>query len=432
MNTFSFLSTTSRRLPWWGGAALLATSMATSAATTIDVWHSLSPHNSRSFETLVKKFNKQSDHVQVKLSAYHNADAIDEALGKISKDAQRPHLVQLDEAHVPDMVATRSYIQPLHVLLAKHPIKDADWFLPAQNSAARDSKGRLQGFPFMLDVPVMFYNVDAFKKAGIDPAMPKRPWNELQDQIVTVANNGSRQCPITSDQPVSINLENLAAVNNQSYVTQAKGASEFRFDSLYIRHLALMISWVRSELMVKPDFNDVATQRFADGECAVLLSNSSNLGWFASQRDLNMGLSGLPYYPEVAPTPGLPFVGGAALWVTSGHAKGDDAATAEFLAWLSQTDQAAYWYEKTGFLPLTKQAFHKVQGDRGVMGQWAQQVEPYSKEPVAIARGFRINNYPEIRALFRQTMDRALGGQDSAMTALQSASAQAKKLSAKK
>lgn len=435
MSIFSLDATASfvRRATMYGAAALLASTVSLASAADINVWHSLAPHNASVFEGLVKQFNRQSKDTRVKLRSFDSSESIDEALSRIDTDGKRPHLVQLEEARLPDVSVMRSYIQPLHVLLSRHPIDSADWFLPSQNTAGRDSKGRLVAFPYMFDIPVMFYNIDAFRKAGLNPAKPQRAWSDLQAQVVTVANNGSRQCPITSDQPVSINLENLAAVNNQPFTAAqnpraARGAPVFNFDAMYIRHLALMISWVRSELMVKPELNHVAAERFANGECAVLLSQSSNLGWFASQRPLDFGVSGLPYYPEVTSTPGLPFVGGSALWATSGHAKEDDAATVEFLAWLAQPDQAAKWYEETGYLPLTKQAFEKASGRGAVRAQWKELVAPYAKEPVATARGFQIKNYPEIRALFEQSMNRALGGHEPAMTVLQSASSQASKI----
>lgn len=412
---------------------MIASSMSAVSAAEINVWHSLSSHNKTVLERLVKQFNKDSEDTRVKLKAFENSESIDAALSMIDMDRNRPHLVQLDEARLPDVEAMRSYIQPLHVLMAHHPIDNIDWFLPSNNTAGRDSKGRLVAFPFMLDVPVMFYNVEAFKKAGLNPAKPERAWNALQAQVVTAANNGSRACPITSDQPVSINLENLAAVNNQPFTSaqnprSAKGAPAFNFDAMYIRHLSLMISWVRSELLVKPELNDVAAHRFANGECAVLLSQSSNLGWFGSQRQLDFGLTGLPYYPEVTSTPGLPFVGGAALWSTSGHAKEDDAATAEFLAWLAQTDQATEWYEETGYLPLTKQAFENANKRGTAADQWKDLVAAYANEPVATARGFQIKNYPEIRALFKQSIDRALSGDEPAMTVLKSASTEGSKI----
>lgn len=435
MKNFSFMTTGSfvRRVVGWGGVALFAASLPAFGASEITVWHALNDHNKQAFERLVKQFNKESKTAKVKVNAFDSGDAVDAALSRITKDRDRPHLVQLEDARAPDAVAARSYILPLHVLLAKYPIKSVDWFLPAKNTAVRDAKGRLVAFPYMLDVPVMFYNIEAFKKAGLNPAKPDRSWTNLQAQVVTAANNGSRQCPITWDQPVSINLENLAAVNNQPFTAaqnqrSTKNSPTFQFDALYIRHLSVMISWVRSELLVKPEFDAVATQRFANGECAVLLSQSSNLGWFTSQRSLDFGVSGLPYYPDVTATPGLPFVGGAALWATGGHAKEDDQASTEFLAWLAQTEQASKWYEETGFLPLTKPALEKANGKGAVMGQWKALVAPYADEPVPTARGFQIKNYPEIRALFRQSLGRALSGHEPAMTALKAASTQASKI----
>lgn len=413
------------------GAALLLPSFSALAATTINVWHSLNPHNTQQLESLVGQFNRSSADYSVRLKSFKSSSDIDAALVKVAKDTDRPQLVQLDEAYIPDMVAKRKYLVPLHALMQKHPIK-IDWFLPTKNGAARDSKGNLQAFPFMLDVPVMYYNIDSFKKANISPATPNRSWMALQDQVVEAANNGSRQCPITSDQSVSINLENLAAVNNQPYVNTVKGGQAFKFNTMYIRHLSLMVTWVKSELMVNPEFNSVATSRFAQGECAILLSSSSNMGWFKSKMGLDFGVSGIPYYPEVTQTPGLPFVGGASLWATKGHGQESDKGTVEFLSWLAQPTQSTIWYENTGFLPLTKTALEKSNSRKVNMQQWKSIIEPYSVQPVAVTHGFKINNYPEIRNMLDQSVHTALSGNQPAVTVLGTASSEASKLALKK
>ena len=425
-----------RRLAWVSAGSLLFSSMAAAAATDIQVWHSLNPYNKKVFEALVKDFNKDQKDVNVKLKSFDTPQEIESALDKVKKREDKPALVQLDDSRAPDNIATRSYIQPLHALIAKYPVKDAKWFLPEFNTFMRDAKGRLVAFPYMVDVPVMYYNVDAFKKAGIKPAEPQRSWKGLQDQLVTMANNGSRNCPMTSDQSVSVNLENLAAVNKQPYTTQdngltskGKGTPVFTFDSMYIRHLSMMISWVRTELLVKPEFDTMASKRFANGECAVLMSTSSNLGWFKDAKKLDFGVSGLPYYPEVTSKPGNPFVGGSALWAISGLSKESDAASVQFLSWLSQPKQAAGWFQNTGFLPLTKQAFDQT--DKSYyknLGDWQQLVAVYETKPAVTSRGFRIKNYPQIRAMFQQKLDGAFNGQQPAVTALKSASAEAGKL----
>lgn len=420
-----------RRLAWLGASALLAASPAVFAATEVRVWHSLTPHNAEIFEDLVNGFNRSQSDVKVRLKGFANEDAIEEALVNAKTREARPHLVQLDDDRSPEKVAQRPYMQPLHVMLSKHPIKEATWFVSEQNSFARDGRGRLLAFPFMLDIPVMYYNIDAFKKANLNPAQPQRVWTQLQAQLVELANNGSRRCPLTSDQSVSVNLENLAAVNNQLFLDQSKGGKtpEVSFDSLYIRHLAMMISWVKSEIMVKPEFDAVASKRFADKECAVLISSSSNIGWFSSVRGLDFSLTGLPYYTEVTKTPGSPFIGGSALWVTAGHPKEGDDATAAVLAWLAKPENAATWYQKTGFLPLTQQAYKLTQASHYKnLGNWQEQVAAYAKPPALKGGGFRIDNYPRIRAMFHQSLEQALNGKQPAVTALKTAADEATKL----
>lgn len=401
------------------------------AATDIEVWHALNSYNTKVFEDLVKQYNREQDDVKVVLKRFNATFELENTLATQArnKGESLPHLVQLDDNRSPEDHANRPYIKPLHTLLAKYPMKQADWFIAADNGLLRDGKGRLMAFPYMLDVPVMYYNTDAFKKAGISPAVPDRSWSGLQGQLVDLANKATRYCPAANDQPAELSLENLAAVNNQFFVGGKSNAPSFTFDVVYVRHLALMISWARSELLIRPSADNQAAKRFAGGECAVLMSDSSNLGWFNSQKDLSFGLSGLPYYPEVTRQPGSPFIDGDGLWLTADHPKADEAATAGFLAWLADPARAAKWHQDTGFLPLTKQASSATKPEYYQnLGQWQQLAAVYGKSQGATARAFKVRNYPKIRAMFHETMQAALAGDMPAMTALSQASDNANRL----
>ncbi|NLC35368.1 MAG: extracellular solute-binding protein [Alcaligenaceae bacterium] len=434
MNRSRFARTTksARVLAW--ASATVATMMAfgATAATDIRVWHALTPHNAEVFEDQVKAFNRSQSDVRVRLKAFSSTAELERAIESAEKRDDKPHIAQLEENRAPEAGA-RSFIQPLHALLAHHPIQDATWFSSGNNAFARDSKGRLLAFPYMAEVPVMYYNIDAFKRANLEPK-PQRSWSGLQDQLVTLANNGSRRCPLTSDQPVSINLENLAAVNKQPYTSEGnglkgRGTPAFIFDVMYVRHLSMMISWVRSELMVKPEFNEVATQRFANGECAVLLSVSGNLGEFRAASKLDFGVTGLPYYPEVTKQPGNPFMSGSALWVIAGQSKEADKASASFLAFLADPKRAARWHQETGYLPLTKQALEETGSSYYKnLDQWSTMVAAHADTADDAARGFRVKNYPEIRDMFHQQLTEALGGNQPAMTTLKTASTEAGKI----
>jgi multiple sugar transport system substrate-binding protein len=54
-----------------------------------------------------------------------------------------------------------------------------DNYLPAVLSLAQ-VKGVQYGLPFALSNPVLFYNTDIFKKAGLDPKNPPRTWREMK------------------------------------------------------------------------------------------------------------------------------------------------------------------------------------------------------------------------------------------------------------
>ncbi|HHU95479.1 MAG TPA: extracellular solute-binding protein [Alcaligenaceae bacterium] len=429
MNTQSLLNPKHFGRTVFAAVAGLAFSCSAWAATDIQVWYSLNDQNKKVFEQLVKDFNKQNKDAQVKTKSFSSEADLDAALS-LTSDKDRPHLVQLSEMSSLDEVAARPYIWPLYQALAKNPVKNAKWFLPAENNFMHDAKGRLLALPLMAEVPVMYYNVEAFKKAGLTPTQPSRAWLSLQEQLVTLANNGSRSCPLTSDQPVSINLENLAAVNKQFYAgsdNQAKAG--FNFNTMYIRHLSTMISWVRSEIMVRPSFGPQSPKRFASGECAVFLSNSGNIGEFAAQKKLNFSVSGIPYYPQVTAVPGNPFVTGSGLWLTKGHSAEYDKASTDFIGWLAQTENAAKWYQSTGYLPLTHEAFNATDANYyNSLGEWRNLVAVYGQKPENTTRGFKVNNYHKIRAIFNTTLENALDGKQPAMTALQTAATEANKL----
>lgn len=403
------------------------------ASTDIAVWHSLKGNNADAFKSLVNSYNNSQSEVHVNLRSFDSSQSLNQALDSSAKSKSLPAVAHIGDMHTLDDVAKRSYIQPFYGIQNQAGLNKVNWFIGKDNAFIHDAKGRLMVFPFMLEVPVMYYNLDSFKKANIAPAIPHRIWVDLQGQLVQMANNGSRECPLTSDLPVSINLENLAAVNNQLFASaenglKAKGLPSFSFNSTYVRHLSLMISWVRTEIMTKPDAGKHAINRFANGECAVLLSNSGHIGEFDDKRGLNFAISGLPYYSEVTKTPGNPFISGAGLWVMKSD-QNTYKAVADFFSWLAKSEQASKWHRNTGYLPLTKESFKDTSdGYYKSFGQWHDLVQAYSGATAPTAKGFKVNNYSAIRTKFHEILDSALNGNEPAVTALNNAAAEANRL----
>ena len=73
--------------------ALLGLSATAMAATEIQLWHSLNEHNSRVFDQLVKKYNRQQSDNKVVVQDFLNEEALEQALAMVEKE--KPHVVQL-------------------------------------------------------------------------------------------------------------------------------------------------------------------------------------------------------------------------------------------------------------------------------------------------------------------------------------------------
>lgn len=421
------------RLTGLGLSALLV-SPVLAQTTDIEVWHTLSGPNRSEFQSIINQFNRSQSDVNVKLTHFRDQQRLEEEAAKaLAGNRAKPDLVQLRDNRTPEVVAQHKDILPLHQLLAKHPIADASWFLDKTTDFVRDSRGRLLAFPYMAEVPVMFYNTDMYRRAGLDPNTPAATWPELQAHLLQVRNDARVRCPyVTSDQ-VKVHIENLAPINGSYYITPDNGLKpsrdkNFNFNTLYVRHMSLMVSWLKSDLLMKHSAGNEATESFTSGECAVLTAASGALGDIINS-NVPFGVGPLPYYAQETPKPGAPFVGGSALWVVNGHSDARQKATAQLLGYLATPVVAANWHQKTGYLPLTDAAYraadvsfyNRIPGARLL-------VEQMSNGGGSKSLGFDARHYPRIMVLFDQAIDQALSGQVPPMTALMQARAEAAQL----
>ncbi len=419
-----------------GFAAMLAAGALHAAPQEIQVWHSLGSAHKASFEALVSQFNKSQKDVVVELSSAPDTAAMQAGVAKAVRDKKAPHMVQLPDNYDPEVVAKDNRVMPLFELLAKYPVKDLNWFLPQTTSFVRDSKNRLLALPLMAEVPVLFYNRDLFKKAGLNPDAPPATWQEMQGQLVKLQSAGLR-CPYASSQTVWVHQENLSSSNSQPFATRNNGLDGGKpellvNDLLHIRHLSMMATWVRSGLMAQVAMDNGPDVLFAKGECAMLTSGTG--AWaLLDKAKFSVGVAPVPSHEEGVRQPGAPLVGGSSLWVLAGHPAAEQKAVAQFVAWLATPKVAAEWHQATGFLPMTDAAaraadvsfYKKIPGAQKIVQSMQVASGPNS-------RGFRITQYLAVNTILGEETMAALQGQKPPMKAQMDAAKRASAAMAKK
>ena len=153
-------------------------------------------------------------------------------------------------------------------------------------------------------------------------------------------------------------------------------------------------------------------------------SSAAYAGVKANAKGFDFGVAMLPYWPEVKGAPQNSIIGGATLWVLSGHKKEDYKGVAAFFNYLSSAEVQADWHQFTGYLPITNAAYEltKKQGfyDKNP-GTDVSIKQMTNKKPTANSKGLRFGSFVQIRDIINEEMEAIWAGKKSAKEGLDDA-----------
>lgn len=401
------------------------------AATEIQFWHSMDGALGEALQDLTDGFNaKQPDYkvVPVYKGSY------DEAVGAVRAaflEGKSPDIVQIYDLGTANLIASKQIIKPVYqVLKAAGERLDPKAYSPAASSYYSDSKGNLIGLPFNVSTPVLFYNRDLLKKAGVDPDARLKTWYDVQAAILKVRQSGAASCGLTTTSPAWVLLENTLTWHSQEFATRNNGFdgldAKLTFNTrLAIRHMSLLSSWVKSGLFTYAGRRNEGEALFKRGECALLTTSSAAYANIQKDVKFEFGVMPMPYYDDINNAPYNTAVGGAGLWVMNGKQAAEYKGVAEFLVYLAQPDTQAKWHQKTGYLPLSRAAYDLTRKagyyDAKPGADIPIQTVTHTGKPTAHSRGVRLGNYALIRAIIDEELEAVWAGTKSPKAALDNA-----------
>jgi sn-glycerol 3-phosphate transport system substrate-binding protein len=310
------------------GAAVLGLALGAGdalAKTEIQWWHAMGGANGERINKLASDFNATQGDFEVKAvfkGTY--AEAMTAAIAAF-RAKQQPHILQVFEVGTATMMAAKGAVYPVHELMADagEPF-DPQTYLPAVVGYYTTPEGRLLSFPFNSSTPVLWYNKDAFQKAGLDPESPPATWPEVEAAAKKIQAAGYT-CGFTTAWPSWLNVENISARHNQAMGTKQNGFqgvdTEFVFNKgIVLDHVTKMGEWQKTKLFDYGGRTNKAAPKFYNQECAMFTESSAALaGMKSSVKDFRFGVGRLPYWPQVEGAPYNSIIGGASLWVMRGH-----------------------------------------------------------------------------------------------------------------
>jgi sn-glycerol 3-phosphate transport system substrate-binding protein len=295
-----------------------------------------------------------------------------------------------------------------------------------------DTEGNILSMPFNSSTPIMYYNKDVFKKAGLDPNVPPKTWAEVESFSKKITESGAAKCGFTSGWITWVQTENLSALHDVPYGTLENGfgglGTEFEFNGpVQAKHWENLKRWSDEGLFQYggPVGGNDAPPKFYAQECAIYMNSSaSRAGVILNSKDFEVGFAPLPYYDDVIAEPKNSIIGGATLWVLNGKAPEVYKGVAKFFTYLSSPEVQAKWHQATGYLPITNAAYElgKQQGYYAANPGSDIAINQITRgTPTANSKGVRFGNLTQVRDAIDSEFEAMLAGQKTAQQALDAA-----------
>jgi sn-glycerol 3-phosphate transport system substrate-binding protein len=419
-------------------AVLAAVTLAAPAHAVTDIawWHAMSGELGRQLEKLAADFNASQSEYRIVPSYKGNyTETVTAAIFAFRSHGQ-PAIVQVNEIGTATMMAAKGATYPVFELMRdeKEAFSPAA-YLPAVSGYYTDVAGNMLSFPFNSSTPILYYNKEMFRAAGLDPDIAPKTWPELGAAAKRLRAAGA-VCGFTTSWPSWVNVENFSAFHNLPVSTRANGFggldAELNFNNpVMARHIAQLAEWQTDKVFNYSGRATTAEPRFQNGECGIFIGSSATRADIEANSKFEVGYGMLPYWPDVKGAPQNSTIGGATLWVLRGRPQAEYRGVAKFFAFLSKPEVQARWHQNTGYLPVTRAAFElsRAQGFYDRNPGAAISIEQITlNAPTENSRGVRLGSFVLIRDVIDDELEQAFSGKKSAQAALDSAVARGNKL----
>ena len=394
----------------------------------LQFWHSMSGEKGKLLQGIVADFNKANAVKGFEVQTQF-VGTYEEGINKVRTAllAKRgPHIVQITDIGTQVMVDTGA-VTPLQDLIgadAAFPLKE---ILPAIRRYY-EIEGKLFSLPFATSNPILYYNVDAFQKAGLK--RPPETFAELDAYSKILSDKSAKVTGVTW--PLhSWFFEQFLAVQGKLLVNSENGRKGRANEALYVSSEAIEFVTLWAKMVKEGSFANVgrgwepAEQNFLAGRSTMLITSTSDV--FEIARKAKFRVMTAPIPRRFRENQGGTIVGGNSLWILSHTPIDEQKLSYEFIKHMASKEAQKKWHINTGYFPiradliadLEKEGFYeKNPAARTAINQLKASPES------SATQGALMGVFSEARVHIESAIERVLAGQSEVKEALAKAKSQ--------
>jgi sn-glycerol 3-phosphate transport system substrate-binding protein len=326
----------------------------------ITFWNSMTQANATALISITDAFNSSQSKVHVTLVDQASYDDTWQKYEAGLTNGQLPDVVQLEDVRTQEAIDTQSFLPVQSCINASH-YATSD-YLP--RALAYWNVNHVQeAMPFAVSNPVLYYNENAFTKAGLNPNDPPTTLPQLAADAKALKASGSGLALVLD----SWHLETWLATANTLFVNNDNGRSGRATKAIFDGPTAKTI-FTDLDQMVKsgdattnpssgPDEYDNLLG-IGSGKYAMTIDSSADLGQITklltggAYPNVKLGIGPFPVLSSSVKGGIEP--GGSGVYISKKVPAVDQAAAWEFVQWIDSTQSQATWAAGTGYIPVRK------------------------------------------------------------------------------
>jgi sn-glycerol 3-phosphate transport system substrate-binding protein len=394
-----------------GNAAPGATQSA--GPVTITLWHSMTAANQDTLKALADTFNRSQSEVTVNLVFQGTYDdSLNKFLASLGRSSELPAIVQIEDASTQLMVDSQG-AAPVQDFIDRDKY-DLSNFEPRVLDYYRVGD-RLYSMPFNLSSPVLYYDKNSFREAGLDPEKPPATLEDVKaysEKLLQKDSSGNiTRSGIALDVYPWI-FEEWLAKAGALYVNNGNGRDGRATEAVFNGPEGKAIfEWWADMVKSGLAFNVGRNPSGADGLLAVASGRASmTIATSAALRSVfdvieAGGAQGIELGVGPMPGPQSPeggiSVAGASLWIVKSRPEAEQEAAWKFIRFLVEPEQQAAWYAGSGYFPIRSDAFDEPAAQQAEAQYPYLRVAPQELQEGARNRatqGFLLGPFSKIRS----------------------------------
>lgn len=347
-----------------GGGSAETTAAASGGSTSADgkveitFWHAMGGVNGEATEAVVKAFNESQDEIVVKSEYQGSYDDMITKLKATMQSGGMPDVCQMYD------IGTKFMTDSGYAI----PVEDMFETTGFDPSCVMDIitsyytvDGKQMSMPFNVSTPMLYYNKDVFKEAGLDPETPPKNFDEVMEFSKQIVESGA--APVGFAQAIyGWFFEQQIAGQGQYYADNENGrkaaatAVDFDKNGAGLKIFETWKNLLDSGYAANYGSTTADTQTaFFAGQAAIIVESTAILRNAVNSSAFEVGTG---YFPRIGDNAdGGVIIGGASLWMMDNKDDVKKDAAWKFIEFTTTPEVQATWSMSTGYFAINPAAY---------------------------------------------------------------------------